>query len=216
MSEAHRAEVPRYGFFEEVANLATHGVGLALSIAGLTLLVTFAGLSGDPWRIVSFSIYGAALVVLYASSTLYHGIPCRGAKRVLRRLDHSAIFLLIAGTYTPFVLVLLRGGLGWTLFGIVWALAAFGVAVKVAFIGRFEVLTVLLYLGMGWLGVAAIRPMVGALPAGGLALLFAGGLAYTVGVAFYAGRCIPFNHAIWHMFVMGGSVCHFLTVLLFL
>jgi len=209
-------ETPRYNFFEEVANLATHAVGLALSIAGLTLLVTFAGLSGDPWRIVSFSIYGAALVALYASSTLYHGVPSAHLKRFFRRFDHAAIYLLIAGTYTPFVLVLLRGGLGWTMFGIVWALAAFGVAVKVAFTGRFEVLTVALYLGMGWMGVAAIKPMVAALPAGGLALLVAGGLAYTVGVIFYAGRCIPFNHAIWHMFVVAGSVCHFLTVILFL
>jgi len=208
-------DTPRYGFFEEIANLVTHGIGLALSVAGLTLLVTFAGLSGDPWRIVSFSIYGATLVTLYVSSTLYHGLPCSAAKRVLRRIDHASIFLLIAGTYTPFVLVVLRGGLGWTLFGIVWALAAFGVAVKVAFTGRFEVLTVILYLVMGWMGAMAIKPMLGALPPSGLALLLAGGLAYTVGVIFYAGRCIPFNHAIWHVFVVTGSVCHFLAVILF-
>jgi len=208
-------DTPRYGFFEEIANLVTHGIGLALSVAGLTLLVTFAGLSGDPWRIVSFSIYGATLVTLYVSSTLYHGLPCSAAKRVLRRIDHASIFLLIAGTYTPFVLVVLRGGLGWTLFGIVWALAAFGVAVKVAFAGRFEVLTVILYLGMGWMGATAIKPMIGALPPSGLALVVAGGLAYTVGVIFYAGRCIPFNHAIWHVFVVTGSVCHFLAVILF-
>lgn len=209
-------ETPRYNFFEEVANLVTHAVGLALSVAGLTLLVTFAGLTGDPWRIVSFSIYGAALVILYASSTLYHGVPSASLKRVFRRFDHAAIYLLIAGTYTPFVLVLLRGGLGWTMFGIVWALAAFGVAVKVAFTGRFEILTVVLYLGMGWMGIAAIKPVIAAMPAGGLALLLAGGAAYTVGVIFYAGRCIPFNHAIWHVFVITGSVCHFLTVILFL
>ena len=209
-------DTPKYKLPEEIANLVTHAVGLALSIAGLTLLVTFAGLSGDPWRIVSFSIYGGALVVLYASSTLYHGVPNASAKRILRRVDHAAIFLLIAGTYTPFVLVLLRGGLGWTMFGIVWALAAFGVAVKLAFTGRFEVLTVLLYLGMGWMGVVAIRPMLEALDPGGLALLLAGGLAYTVGVIFYAGSCIPFNHAIWHVFVIAGSIFHFLAVLLFL
>ncbi|MCX5768714.1 MAG: hemolysin III family protein [Candidatus Hydrogenedentes bacterium] len=208
-------DTPRYGFVEEVANAITHGIGLALSIAGLTLLVTFAGLTGDPWRIVSFTIYGATLVVLYFSSTLYHGLPIPAAKQILRRIDHASIFLLIAGTYTPFVLVVLRGGLGWTLFGIVWALAAFGVAVKVAFIGRFEVLTVFLYLGMGWMGVMAIKPMIGALPPSGLALVVAGGLAYTVGVIFYAGRCIPFNHAIWHVFVITGSVCHFLAVILF-
>ncbi|HUW61289.1 MAG TPA: hemolysin III family protein [Candidatus Bathyarchaeia archaeon] len=208
-------DTPRYGFLEELANLVTHAIGLALSVAGLTLLVTFAGLTGDPWRIVSFSIYGATLVALYVSSTLYHGLPCSAAKRVLRQIDHASIFLLIAGTYTPFVLVVLRGGLGWTLFGIVWALAAFGVAVKVAFTGRFEVLTVILYLGMGWMGAMAIKPMLGALPPSGLALLVAGGLAYTVGVIFYAGRCIPFNHAIWHVFVVTGSVCHFLAVILF-
>lgn len=208
-------DTPRYSIVEEVANCVTHGIAAALSIAGLTLLVTFAGLTGDPWRIVSFSIYGVTLVVLYVASTLYHGIPGPAAKQILRRFDHAAIFLLIAGTYTPFLLVMLRGGWGWTLFGIIWALAAFGVAIKVAFTGRFEVLTVILYLGMGWMGVAAIKPVVAALPPVGLGLLVAGGLAYTIGVVFYAGRCIPFNHAIWHMFVITGSVCHFLAVMFF-
>lgn len=208
-------DTPRYGIVEEVANCITHGIAAALSIAGLILLVTFAGLTGDPWRIVSFSIYGATLVALYVSSTLYHGLPTPAAKKFMRRFDHAAIYLLIAGTYTPFMLVLLRGGVGWTLFGVVWALAAFGVAIKVAFTGRFEVLTVLLYLGMGWMGVAAIKPVVAALPAFGLGLVVAGGLAYTIGVIFYAGRCIPFNHAIWHLFVVTGSVCHFLAVMLF-
>ena len=209
-------DTPRYGFVEEIANFVTHGIGLVLSVAGLTLLVTFSALSGDPWRIVSFSIYGGTLVVLYVASTLYHGVPYAAAKRVLRRVDHASIFLLIAGTYTPFVLVVLRGGLGWTMFGIIWALAAFGVAVKIAFnTGRFEALTVVLYLGMGWMGVMAVKPMLATLPGSGLALVVAGGLAYTVGVIFYAGRCIPFNHAIWHLFVITGSVCHFLAIILF-
>lgn len=206
---------PRYGFVEEVTNSITHGIGAALSIAGLSVLVALAGVKGDPWRIVSFSIYGATLVFLYVSSTLYHGIPLPCAKKFFRRIDHAAIFLLIAGTYTPFTLVLLRGEVGWTLFAAVWALAAFGVALKVAFMGRFETFSVALYLLMGWIGVAAIKPAFAMIPTGGMILLAAGGLAYTIGVVFYACGRIPFNHAIWHVFVVAGSTLHFLAVALF-
>jgi len=208
-------EHPRYSFAEELTNSLTHGVGALLSIAGVVVLVVLASMTGDPWRIVSCSIYGASLVALYLASTLYHGVPGESAKKFLRRFDHAAIFLLIAGTYTPFVLVLLRGGWGWTLFSIVWAIAAVGVATKVAFTGRFEAASTAMYLGMGWLGVMAIKPVMAAIPTGGLILLAAGGLAYTAGVLFYACKRIPFNHAIWHVFVLGGSTCHFLAILFF-
>lgn len=196
-------------------NSVTHGIAAALSIAGLSVLVALAGVKGDPWRIVSFSIYGGTLVCLYVSSTLYHGIPMPCAKRIFRRMDHAAIFLLIAGTYTPFMLVLLRGTFGWTLFGVVWALAAFGVALKVAYTGRFEVLSTVLYIGMGWMGLCALKPVLAVMPVAGIVLLVAGGFAYTLGVVFYACKRIPFNHAIWHLFVMTGSVLHFLAVALF-
>jgi hemolysin III len=210
-----RVEKPRYGLCEEITNSVTHGIGAALSIAGLSVLVALAGVKGDPWRIVAFSVYGFSLVMLYLSSTLYHGIPFPRAKSVLRRLDHASIFLLIAGTYTPFVLVVLRGTVGWTLFAAIWALAAFGIAVKVAFTGRFEVASVILYVCMGWLGIAAIKPVVTHLPMAGVIWVIMGGLAYTSGVFFYACRRIPFNHAIWHMFVIAGSVCHYVAVAFF-
>jgi len=210
-----KAEHARYSLPEEITNSITHGIAAALSIAGLSVLVALAGIKGDPWRIVAFSIYGATLVILYVTSTLYHGIQHTKVKQFFRRLDHSAIFLLIAGTYTPFVLVAFRGTLGWTLFGIVWALAAFGIALKVAFTGRFEVASLALYIGMGWLGVAAIKPALESMPVGALVWLALGGIAYTSGVFFYACRRIPFNHAIWHVFVMMGSLCHFVAVAFF-
>lgn len=210
-----KVEQARYSLPEEITNSITHGIAAALSIAGLSVLVALAGMKGDPWRIVAFSIYGATLVILYLTSTLYHGIQHAKIKKFFRRLDHSAIFLLIAGTYTPFVLVAFRGTIGWTLFAIVWTLAAFGIALKVAFTGRFEALSLALYLGMGWLGVAAIKPALENMPVAALIWLGLGGLAYTSGVFFYACRRIPFNHAIWHVFVMMGSLCHFVAVAFF-
>ena len=206
---------PKYSLGEEITNSISHGIGAALSIAGLCVLLALAGKHGDPWRIVSFSIYGASLIALYISSTLYHSLPMPRLKQFFRRLDHAAIFLLIAGTYTPFVLVLLRGGWGWTLFGVIWALAAFGIALKVAFTGRFEALSLILYLGMGWIGLMAIKPVIAVLPLAGLIWLAAGGLIYTFGVIFYVCERIPWNHAIWHFFVMAASVCHFIAILFF-
>jgi len=210
-----QARCPKPKVLEEIINSVTHGVGAALSIAGLTILVVLASLKGDPWRIVAFSIYGATLVCLYLSSTLYHGIPVPGVKRFFRRLDHAAIFLLIAGTYTPFVLVLFRGGWGWALFGFVWGLAAFGIALKVAFLGRFEGLSIVLYLVMGWVGVIVIKPVLATLSGPGLALVAGGGVLYTLGVVFYLWERLPFNHAIWHLFVVAASVCHFFAMVFF-
>lgn len=205
----------RYTLREEIANSITHGLGVLFSIAGLAILVTLAAMYGDAWHVVSCSIYGATLLVLYTSSTLYHGIPHPKAKRILRIFDHSAIFLLIAGTYTPFTLVNLRGPWGWSLFGTIWGLALAGVVLQLTPWRRLRALSVSLYLGMGWAIVIAIRPLIEAVPPRGLLLLVLGGLAYTLGVLFYLWRSLPHHHAIWHLFVLSGSVLHFFAVLLY-
>jgi len=202
-------------FAEEFANSVTHGLGLALSVAGLTVLVVLAALRGTAWHIVTCSIYGATLVILFGASTLYHGVRSPRAKHVLRIIDHGAIYLLIAGTYTPFTLVNLRGWLGWTLFGLVWGLAAVGIVFKVFHVDRFAIASTLVYLSMGWLVVIAWKPVVHVLPGGGIAWLAAGGIAYTAGVIFFAAHRFPFNHAIWHLFVLAGSACHYVAVLLY-
>jgi hemolysin III len=209
------AEAPRYSLGEEIAHSVTHGIGVILSIAALVMLVTFAALRGNAWHIVGAAVFGATLVFLYTASTLYHSITHPGAKKVLRVLDHSAIFLLIAGTYTPFTLVSLRGGWGWTLLVVVWGLALLGILYKVTARRRFRMLSVLLYLAMGWLVLVAIEPMVTSVAAPGLWLLLAGGLCYTLGVAFFAWRRLPYSHAVWHLFVLAGSICHFFAVLLY-
>jgi hemolysin III len=197
---------------EERANVITHGLGLALSVVGLAVLVTLAGRRGDAWRVTATAIFGATLVLLYMSSTLYHSFRNEGTKRLLRKFDHAAIFLLIAGTYTPFLLVNLRGAWGWSLFGVIWALAAAGVALKFWFTGRFRVGSTLLYIGIGWLVMVALRPMQSTVPPAALWLLVAGGLSYTLGTVFYLWKRLPYHHAIWHLFVLGGSVCHFCSV----
>ena len=200
---------------EEIANSILHGIGAGLSVAALSVLVVLASLKGDPWRIVSFSIYGAALVLLYLMSTLYHSLPCPRAKRVFRRLDHAAIYLLIAGTYTPFTLVTMRGTWGWTLFGIVWGMALAGIVFKAFFISRFEVLSTFLYVAMGWCVVVAVKPLLIALPTGALPWIICGGLAYTGGVVFYLWDRKPYFHTVWHLFVMAGSAFHFFSMLFF-
>lgn len=198
----------------ELANAITHAVGVALALAGLAVMVTLASLHGSPRRVVSYSIYGATLVLLYSASTAYHGIQLPRAKRLLRILDHIAIYLLIAGTYTPFALISLRGGWGWSLLGIIWALAACGVVFKCFFTGRFLRTSTVIYLAMGWLALIAVRQLFAHLPTSGLVLLFAGGLCYSAGVLFFAlDYKWRFNHAIWHLFVLAGSVCHFFSVL---
>ena len=198
---------------DELANALTHALGLALALAGLAVLVTLASLRGNARQIVSYSIYGVTLVLLYAASTAYHGVRLPRAKQVLRTLDHIAIYLLIAGTYTPFALISLRGAWGWSLLGIIWALAASGVVFKVFFIGRFPRASVVLYLGMGWLALIAVRQLFTHLPSTGLILLFSGGLCYSMGVIFFALDHRRFHHAIWHLFVLAGSICHFFAVL---
>jgi hemolysin III len=200
---------------EEIANAITHGIGTAASIAGLAVLATVSATRGDAWHVVSVSIFGATLVLLYTASTLYHGLPLGRAKAVFRVLDHSAIYLLIAGTYTPFALVSLRGPWGWSVLGVIWGCAVVGIVLRTAFGSRWRVAPVIFYVAMGWAGVVAIRPMIAAVPARGLALVALGGLAYTFGIVFYAWRRLPYHHAVWHLFVLAGSALHYFAVLLY-
>lgn len=197
---------------EEIANRLTHGLGALLGVAGLVLLVVASVRHGDAWHVVSTAIFGTTLVLLYTTSTLYHSFAAERTRVLLRKFDHAAIFLLIAGTYTPFVLVTLRGPWGWSLFGVVWGLAVAGVALKFWFAGRFRVVSTLIYVAMGWLVLIAIRPLMAALPAGGLQLLVAGGLCYTGGAVFYLWKSLPYHHAIWHVCVLAGSGCHWAAV----
>jgi len=200
---------------EEIFNAITHGVGVVFAVSALVLLIVFASLYGNALHIVSVAIYGTTLVLLYLASTLYHSFTKEKVKYIFKLLDHSAIFLLIAGTYTPFMLVTLRGVLGWALLSVVWVFAILGIILKVFFVGRFTVFSTLLYLLMGWLIMVAMKPLMAAIPASGLRLLVAGGILYTLGSFFYIRKSRPFNHGIWHLFVLAGSVCHFLSVLLY-
>ena len=197
---------------EELAHSLTHGLGAGLSVAGLVLLVVKSAQQGDAWHVVSTAIFGSTLVLLYTASTLYHSFRNERLKQLLQKFDHAAIFLLIAGTYTPFVLITLRGPWGWSLFGVVWGLALAGVTLKFWLAGRFRLVSTLIYIAMGWLAMVAIKPLVAALPAGGLRLLIAGGLCYTGGTVFYLWKKLPYHHAIWHLFVLGGSVSHWAAV----
>jgi hemolysin III len=199
---------------EEIANSITHGAGLLASVAAIPILVLTAVSNRDPWQVIGGAIFGATLVLLYLTSTVYHALPDCDAKRVMRVVDHSAIYLLIAGTYTPFMLGVLRGPWGWSLLGTIWALALFGVAAKWKLRFRFPRLSTVLYIAMGWLIVVAIRPLATHISPAGLAWLVAGGVCYTAGVAFYATDTrLRYGHALWHLFVIAGSGCHFVAVL---
>lgn len=207
--------LPRYSLGEEIANAVTHGLGLLLAIAGVAVLSTFAALHGGAGHVVAGAVFGSALVACYTTSTLYHAIPRQRVRQLLRALDHSAIFLLIAGTYTPFMLVSLGGTLGWIMLAVIWTLAAVGIAARLVLKGRRHNLVVACYVAMGWIVVFVFKPLVASLPAGGLTLLLAGGIAYTVGVIFYKWRSLPYSHAVWHGFVLAGSALHFFAVLLY-
>lgn len=200
---------------EEISNSVTHGVGVALSVAALVLLVVFASIKGDAWRVVGLSIYGSTLVTLYLVSTLYHGFRRPRVKRVFEVLDYSAIYLLIAGTYTPITLVSMRGPWGWTLFGLVWGMAVCGIVSNLVLKGRWRRLSVVFYLAMGWLIVIAFQPMLRMVPAGLVLWLVLGGLCYSLGIVFYAMKRLPYHHTVWHLFVLAGSVCHFFGMLLY-
>lgn len=215
MSVTSGALIPRYSFGDELASSVIHGVGIVLSIAGLAMLVAFAALHGNALTVVACAVFGSSLVLLYTASTLYHSISVAAAKPALRALDHIAIYVLIAGTYTPFTLIALPGAWGWSLFVSVWALALVGSALELGLLKRYHKLAVLLYVGMGWIGMIAFKPLSEHLQTGGMLLLIGGGVAYTLGVPFYLWRRLPYHHALWHVFVLAGSVLHFLAVLLY-
>lgn len=201
--------VAQYSLAEEVANAISHGLGALLSVAGLTMLVIYATLEGDADRIASFAIYGSTLVTLFLASTLYHAISHEQAKRVLKIVDHCAIYLLIAGTYTPLMLLTLKGPLGYGMLAIIWLLAAIGIAFKLIFGTKYRFISLATYLGMGFISLFIIGHLIEALPFAGMLLLAVGGFVYASGVYFYVQHKIPFNHAIWHIFVLGGASCHF-------
>ncbi len=184
-----------------------------MSVVGLVLLVVRAALYGSAWEVVSFSIYGSSLILLYLASTLYHGFQSKRVKEILRIFDHSAIYFLIAGTYTPFLLITIRGPWGWSLFGVIWGLALIGITFKIIFGPRYELVSTIFYLLMGWVVIIAIKPLLAVLPFAGFMWLLGGGLAYSLGVIFYAWEKLPYNHAIWHGFVLAGSFFHFFGIL---
>ena len=200
---------------EELANGITHGIGLALSVVGLVALVALSIIRGNGWHIAGCTTFGVTLVLLYTASTLYHSFRRPRLKRILKILDHTAIYLLIAGTYTPFTLVNLRGFWGWVLFALVWGFCLFGIVWKLFHAERFLLVSTLLYIAMGWLVLIAVKPLLAAVPLSGIAWLLAGGLFYMVGVLFFALKRVPYNHAIWHVFVMAGSICHYIAVVLY-
>ena len=197
---------------EELANRLTHGFGAVLSLAGLVAMVFYSWLHGDAWHVGSTLIYGVTLVIVYSASTLYHSVQDPRWRVLCQKIDHAAIFLLIAGTYTPFMLSSLRSGTGWNIFGVVWGCAAVGVVLKFIFGGRGDFVSTLLYLAMSWLILLAARPLFAALPQGAFKLLLAGGACYTFGTVFYLWEKLPFNHAVWHVWVLAGSACHWLAI----
>ncbi len=198
---------------EEIANAITHGMGVGLSIAALVILVVFAAQQSDAWKVVSFSIYGAAMIMLYTASTLYHSFHQPKIKRFFRILDHCSIFLLIAGTYTPITIGTMRGGWGWTLFGIIWGLALLGVNLKIFALGKLKAVSIAVYIFMGWMVLIAVKPLMQAAPPSFLMWMLIGGLSYTLGIIFYAAKRLPYHHSIWHLFVLGGSISHFFGML---
>jgi hemolysin III len=204
-----------YSAREEVANVVTHALGAVLSVAALAILVIFSAMYGTAWHVTTTAVFGAMLIFLYTASTVYHAVRGPRAKHVAKILDHAAIYLLIAGTYTPFTLVTLRGPWGWGLFAAVWTFAAAGIALEAAWVYRPKWISAVVFLLMGWMVVLASRQLAAALPRNGLTLLVAGGLVYTLGTAFYVMKRVRYMHAVWHVFVLGGSVCHFLAVALY-
>ncbi|MFC5577361.1 hemolysin III family protein [Lysobacter niabensis] len=198
---------------EEFANALTHGLGATAALAGGAVLITLAARFGDGWQLIGATVFGLCLLVLYIASTLYHAIQTPVMKARLKVFDHCAIYLLIAGTYTPFTLIGLRGDVGWWLFGAIWTLAVAGVVFKLFFTGRFKLLSTLIYIAMGWLVLAAIVPVFRALDGWTFGWLLAGGACYTLGTFFYHRPSMRYSHAVWHMFVIAGSVCHYVSVM---
>lgn len=201
---------------EELINSVTHGLGLLLSVTALVLLVVFSSIYGTAWHIVGCSIYGATLVLLYGASTIYHSCKKPRHKQFLKIVDHGCIYFLIAGTYTPFLFVTLKGGWGWSLFGVIWGLAIAGFIFKIFYVHRFQIVSTLIYILMGWLMLIAFSPLKENLASAGIRWLFLGGIAYTAGTLFFAAsKKIKFSHSVWHLFVLIGSICHFFSVLFY-
>lgn len=209
------ANTHTYSSREEVANAITHGIGALLSVAALVLLIVFASIDGTAWHVVSFTIYGVSMLLLYTCSTLVHSFPEGKVKDLFEIFDHSSIYLFIAGTYTPLLFNVIQGALGWTLFGIVWGIALSGIAFKAFFTKRFLFTSTIFYIAMGWIIVFAWNRLVENLARGGLTLLIIGGLLYTLGTVFYVWRGFRYHHAIWHLFVLAGSIVHFFTIILY-
>jgi hemolysin III len=203
---------PQYSRKEETANIITHGIGILASIVGLIFLVILAQAKGDQWHLVSFAIFGISLLLMYTSSSLYHSVSGDKAKRYLRKLDHSVIYILIAGTYTPYLLTNLRGTTGWIMFVVVWTFAAVGIIIKLATQIKSKWVSAVIYLGMGWLAIFIAPSMVDNLSTLSIIFLLAGGLFYSIGVIFYVRKRLPYHHAVWHLFVLGGSICHYFSV----
>ncbi|WP_242111382.1 PAQR family membrane homeostasis protein TrhA [Luteimonas aquatica] len=209
------ASPPARGEFsrEEFASALTHGVGATLALGAGAVLITLAAREGNAWQLSAAIVFSVSLLLLYVASTLYHATPFPTAKARLKVFDHCAIYLLIAGTYTPFTLIGLRGTIGWSLFAAIWALALAGVVFKLFFTGRFKRLSTLIYVAMGWLVLLAIKPVIAALDAWTFGWLLAGGVFYTLGTVFYHRESLPYSHAVWHLFCIAGSVCHYIAVM---
>lgn len=201
-----------YPVAEERINVWSHGLGAALSVVGLVLLVLRAASLGDVWRIVSFSIFGVSMVLLYTASTVYHRSKVPAMRARLNVFDHASIFVLIAGSYTPFTLVTLHGWVGWTIFGVAWGAALTGITLKLFFIGRYKLLSTIMYVLMGWIIVFAVSPLMKNMSAEGLSWLLAGGISYTIGAVLYSLKKMKYNHAVFHVFVLIGTICHFITI----
>ena len=205
-------EIRHYSHAEERVNIVSHAIGFIMSVVALVLLVRYASIYGNAWHIVSYSIFGVSLIVLYAASTVYHSAKNTHFRRKMRIVDHASIYILIAGTYTPFTLVTLNGFTGWVVFGVTWGMAVVGIVLKLYFTGKYDAISTLMYVFMGWIIVFAINPLIENLSSDGLFWLVAGGMAYTTGAILYSIKKIKFNHAIFHLFVLLGSFCHFMSV----
>jgi hemolysin III len=201
---------------EEIANSILHGIGAVFSIVFLVLLIIKGVKLGTPWHIVSYTIFGVSLLILYTMSTIYHAFPKGTAKNIFERFDHISIYLLIAGTYTPFCFTILKGPLGWTIFGIQWGIAVLGIVFKSIWIKKYVTFSTFLYVLMGWVIIFAIKPIIANISPYGLYFLVAGGISYTIGTIFYLFRLFKYHHAVWHIFVLAGSIFHFLTIYLYL
>ncbi len=200
---------------EETANILTHGLGVALGLVGTVIPLIFSVSIANIWRTVGFSVYGTTLITCFTVSTLYHCFRKSSVKRIFQILDHSSIFLLIAGTYTPFLLVSLRGSWGWPLFGVIWGIAALGIIYKALFIDRYPKMEAAIYIVMGWISILALKQLTTAIGLGGIMWLLSGGIIYTVGIIFHRAYKFPYHHAVWHIFVLGGAACHYMAILLY-